>query len=178
MIQTRTIIGEAVMSVMRYHINCPKKYGEQTANRNAIMMCTDEKSQVETSEEDAHAVMSTLEVQSEEKKVEGGVYGDLIEMVKVNAKTMQSLYDTGATKAALRQWLEKPEQLIGKFEWCKFQKGMSAKYPLANVEIEGEYFKSLVELMVVPNLVKDMIITPKQYVRPVKAKKARRSTEK
>ena len=86
--------------------------------------------------------------------------------MKVDGRKVQCLYDTGATKAALKQGLEKPEQYNGKFAWCYFANGTSAKYPLANVEVEGEYFKGLVEVMVVPNLLKDM--TPKQYIRPIK----------
>lgn len=44
------------------------------------------------------------------------------------------------------------------------------KYPLANVGVEEDHFKGLVEVMVVHNLLKDMTIPPKKYIRPVKLK--------
>ena len=88
----------------------------------------------------------------------------------VNARSVKSLYDTGATKAAIRKVLKKPDQYTGKYAWCKCVNGTTAKYQLANVEVEGEHFRGLVQVMVVPNLLKEMIITPKQYIRPVKSK--------
>ena len=63
---------------------------------------------------------------------------DFIDTVKVNGRTVQYLYDTGTTKAALKQGLEKPEKYNGKFARCNFPNSTSIKYPLANVEVEGE----------------------------------------
>ena len=150
--------------------SCPKRHGSDAAYRNAVMLCTEEKEHVEMGEDETQAMMSMLEASDDQKKNEDEVYGDFIDTVKVNGRRVQCLYDTGTTKAALKQGLEKPEQYNGKFARCKFPNGTSIKYPLANVEVEGEYFKGLVEVMVVPNLLKDMIITPKQYIRPIKQK--------
>src|SRR6218665_3704796 len=111
-----------------------------------------------------------LEVSDDQNKNSVEAYKDFIDTVKLNGRSVQSLCDTGATKAAIRQGLEKTNQYTGKYAWCKFPNGTTARYPLANVEVEGETFRGLVEVMVVPNLLKEMIITPNQYIRPGKSK--------
>lgn len=89
---------------------CPRKCGDQSANRNAMMLCADEKMQGDVDEDNVSVMMSTLEVMEiDEKKVGDKVCGDFIEFIKVNGKTMKSLYDTGATRAALKKGLDKPE---------------------------------------------------------------------
>src|SRR6218665_1830680 len=150
--------------------NCPNKYKGQQVNYNAMMLCTEEKEQVEVENDEAQVMLLTLEVSDDQKRNSVDVYKDFIDTVKVNGRSVQSLYDTGATKAAIRKGLEKTDQYTGKYTWCKFPNGTMAKYPLAKVEVEGEHFRGLVEVMVVPNLLKEMIITPSQYSRPIKSK--------
>src|SRR6218665_1768118 len=137
--------------------NCPNKYKGQQVNYNAMMLCTEEKEQVEVENDEAQVMLLTLEVSDDQKKNSVDVYKDFIDTVKVNGRSVQSLYDTGATKAAIRKGLEKTDQYTGKYTWCKFPNGTTARYPLANVEVEGEHFRGLVEVMVVPNLLKEMI---------------------
>jgi len=45
----------------------------------------------------------TLEMSDDQKKNSLEVYKDFIDTLKVNGRSVQSLYDTGATKAAIRQ---------------------------------------------------------------------------
>src|SRR6218665_15293 len=40
--------------------SCPKKYGEQNVNRNAVMLCTKEKEQIEAKNDEAQVSMFTL----------------------------------------------------------------------------------------------------------------------
>src|SRR6218665_579917 len=134
------------------------------------MLCMEEKEPVEVRNDEAQVMMLTLEVSDDQNKNSVEEYKDFIDTVKVNGRSVQSLYDTGATKAAIRQGLEKTDQYTGKYAWCKFPNGTTARYPLAKVEVEGENFRVLVEGMVLPNLLKEMIITPKQYIHPVKSK--------
>jgi len=77
------------------------------------------------SEDETQVMMSMLEASHDQKKNKDEVYGDFIDTVKVNGRTVQCLYDTGTTKAALKQGLEKPEQYNGEFAWCKFPNGTS-----------------------------------------------------
>src|SRR6218665_956916 len=149
---------------------CPHKYNEQQVHRNAVMLCMEEKEPVEVRNDEAQVMLLTLEVSDDQNKNSVEAYKDFIDTVKVNGRSVQSLYDTGATKAAIRQGLEKTNQYTGKYAWCKFANGTTARYPLAKVEVEGEHFRGLVEVMVVPNLLKEMIFTPNQYSRPVKSK--------
>src|SRR6218665_3516013 len=111
--------------------------------------------------------VSTFNVRTEKKD---GDYADFIDSLKVNGK-VEALYETGATKAALERDLVRPDQYTDKWVQCRFANGTSARYPIAKVEIEGELFKGMVEVMVIPDLLMEMIVTPKQYARPMKAKK-------
>src|SRR6218665_191710 len=141
--------------------NCPNKYKGQQMNCNAVMLFPEEKEQVEVKNDEAQVMLLTLEVSDDQEKNSVEVYAGFIDTVKVSGRSVQSLYDTGATKAAIRQGLEKTNQYTGKYAWCKFPNGTTARYRLANVEVEGKKFQGLVEVMVVPNLLKEMIITSK-----------------
>lgn len=101
-------------------INWPKKCEEQSVNPDAVMLSTDEKEQIEAKQDDAQMMMSTLRVSDDQKKDSDEVYRDFIDTMKIDGKPVQCLYDTGATKAAPNEGLEKPEQYTGKFAWCKF----------------------------------------------------------
>src|SRR6218665_3953659 len=140
--------------------NCPNKYKGQQMNCNAVMLFPEEKEQVEVKNDEAQVMLLTLEVSDDQEKNSVEVYAGFIDTVKVSGRSVQSLYDTGATKAAIRQGLEKTNQYTGKYAWCKFPNGTTARYRLANVEVEGENFRGLVELMVELNLLRKMIITP------------------
>src|SRR6218665_304451 len=118
--------------------NSPNKYKGQQVNCNAVMLCTEEKEQVKVKNDEAQVMLLTLEMSDDQKKNSVEVYNDFIDTVKVNGRSVQSLYDTGATKAAIRQGLEKTDQYTGKYTWCKFPNGTTAEYPLAKVEVEGE----------------------------------------
>src|SRR6218665_1115930 len=67
------------------------------------MLCMEEKEPVEVRNDEAQVMMLTLEVSDDQNKNSVEVYKDFIDTVKVNGKSVQSLYDTGATKAAIRQ---------------------------------------------------------------------------
>ena len=127
----------------------------------------------EKNEEDNEKVeISALKVgeSNVKKQKDHDGYADFIDITKVNGKEVQALYDTVATKPALKRELVKKDQYIDKSVLCTFANGTKERYPIAKVEIDGEYYKSMVEVMVMPNLLKDMILTPQQYVRPVKKK--------
>lgn len=64
------------------------------------------------------------------EKTEVG-HRDFIDVVKVNGKEVQSIFDTNATKPATWPGLQQQEQVTGKFSSCKFVNGYFAKYPLA-----------------------------------------------
>src|SRR6218665_2868396 len=80
--------------------NCPHKHDGQQVHRNAVMLCMEEKEPVEVRNDEAQVMMLTLEV-SDDQNNSVEVYKDFIDTVKVNGRSVQSLYDTGATKAAI-----------------------------------------------------------------------------
>src|SRR6218665_437803 len=151
---------------------CPKRYGEHSAYKNAMIQCENEKKS-EDDEGEEEFEMYALAVSESNARAEkkDGDYADFIDNFKVNGRVVEALYDTGATKAALKRDLVRPDQYTDKWVRCRFANGTSARYPIAKVEIDGELFKGMVEVMVIPDLLKEMVITPKQYVRPMKAKK-------
>src|SRR6218665_1366586 len=122
--------------------------------------------------------MSALTVSESNLRTEkpDGDYADFIDSFKVNGRVVEALYDTRATKAALKRDLVRPDQYTDKWVQCRFANGTSARYPIAKVEIEGELFKGMVEVMVIPDLLKEMIVTPKKHARPMKAKKVLTNT--
>src|SRR6218665_904518 len=151
---------------------CPKRYGEHSAYKNAMIQCENEKKS-EDDEGEEEFEMYALAVSESNARAEkkDGDYADFIDKFKVNGRVVEALYDTGATKAGLKRDLVRPDQYTDKWVRCRFANGTSARYPIAKVEIDGELFKGMVEVMVIPDLLKEMIVTPKQYVRPMKAKK-------
>src|SRR6218665_2592797 len=151
---------------------CPKRYGEHSAYKNAMIQCENEKKSKDDEGEEEFEMYALAVSESNaraEKKDED--YADFIDKFKVNGRVVEALYDTGATKAALKRDLVRPDQYTDKWVRCRFANGTSARYPIAKVEIDGELFKGMVEVMVIPDLLKEMVVTPKQYVRPMKAKK-------
>src|SRR6218665_3266680 len=151
---------------------CPKRYGEHAAYKNTMIQCDNEKKNG-GDEGEEKVEMSALTVSESNVRIEkkDGDYADFINSFKVNRRVVEALYDTGATKAALKRDLVTPDQYTDKWVQCRFANGTSARYPIAKVEIDGELFKGMVEVMVIPDLLKEMIVTPKQYARPMKAKK-------
>ena len=59
--------------------NCPNKYNGQQVNRNALMLCTEEKEQVEVKNDEAQVIMSTPEVSDDQKKYSVEVYKDFVD---------------------------------------------------------------------------------------------------
>jgi len=91
-------------------------------------------------EDDEKVEMSALEVGESNAKTQkdDDGYADFIDVVKVNGKEIQALYDTGATKPALKRELVKKDQYIDKSVLCTFTNGTKERYPIAKVEIDGE----------------------------------------
>src|SRR6218665_1952889 len=150
---------------------CRQRHGNEQTYISAMRHSTEERS--EKKEEDDESVeMSALEVSDSnaETQKKDNSYADFIDIVKVNGKEVQALYDTGSTKPALRRELVKKDQYIDKSVLCTFPTGVKERYPITKVKIDGEHYKGMVEVMVMPNLLKDMILTLRQYARPVKTK--------
>src|SRR6218665_142736 len=151
---------------------CPKRHAAHSTYKSAMIQCENEKKN-EGDEGEEKVEMSALTVNEsnvrDEKK--DGDYADFIDCFKVNGRIVKALYDTGATKAALKNDLVRPDQYTDKWVRCRFANSTSARYPIAKVEIDGKLFTGMVEVMVIPDLLKEMIVTPKQYVRPMKPKK-------
>src|SRR6218665_693968 len=148
---------------------CKQRNGSKTVYTQAMRHISEERSE-KKEEDDEMVEMSALEAgySNAETKENDDSYADFIDIVKVNGKEVQALYDTGATKPALRRELVKKDQYIDKSVLCTFANGTKERYPIAKVEVDGEHYKGMVEVMVMPNLLKDMILTPQQYIRPVK----------
>src|SRR6218665_3153317 len=151
---------------------CPKRYGEHSTYKQAMLQCEyEKKNEGDEGEEKVEMSALTLSESNVRDEKKDGDYADFIDSFKVNGRIVKALYDTGATKAALKSDLVRPDQYTDKWVQCKFANGTSARYPIAKVEIDGELFKGMVEVMVIPDLLKKMIVAPKQYARPMKAKK-------
>src|SRR6218665_2862843 len=150
---------------------CRQRHGGEQTYISAMIHCSEERSE-KKEEGDKSVEMSALEVSDSnaETQKDDDSYADFIDIFKVNGKEVQALYDTGATKPALRRELVKKDQYIGKSVLCTFPNGVKERYPITRVAIDGEHYKGIVEVMVMPNLLKDMILTPRQYARPVKTK--------
>src|SRR6218665_2225944 len=150
---------------------CKQRNGGKTVYTQAMRHISEERSE-KKEEDDEMVEMSALEAgySNAETKENDDSYADFIDIVKVNGKEIQALYDTGATKPALRRELVKKDQYTDKSVLCTFPNGVKERYPIAKVEVDGEHYKGMVEVMVMPNLLKDMILTPQQYIRPVKTK--------
>src|SRR6218665_69238 len=132
---------------------CPRRYGEHSAYKNVMIQCENENK----SEDDEEFEMYALAVNESNARAEkkDGDYADLIDNFKVNGRVVEALYDTGAMKAALKRDLVRPDQYTDKWVQCRFANGTSARYPIAKVEIDGELFKGMVEVMVIPDLLKE-----------------------
>src|SRR6218665_201278 len=155
-----------------WHLKNQKRYGEHSAYKNVKIQCENgNKSEDDEGEEEFEMSALTVSESNVRAEKKDGDYADFIDNFKVNGRVVEALYDTGATKAALKRDLVRPDQYTDKWVRCRFANGTSARYPIAKVEIDGELFKGMVEVMVIPDLLKEMIVTPKQYVRPMKAKK-------
>src|SRR6218665_2243906 len=151
---------------------CPKRYGEHSTYKQAMLQCEyEKKNEGDEGEEKVEMSALTLSESNVRDEKKDGDYADFIDSFKVNGRIVKALYDTGATKAALKSDLVRPDQYTNKWVKCRFANGTSARYPIAKVEIDGELFKGMVEVMVIPDLLKEMIVTPKQYARPMKAEK-------
>src|SRR6218665_1335447 len=150
---------------------CRQRHGGEQTYISAMIHCLEERSE-KKEEGDEIVEMLALEVSDSNAEIQkdDDSYADFIDIVKVNGKEVQALYDTGATKPALRRELVKKDQYIDKSVLCTFPNGVKERYPIAKVEIDGEHYKGMVEVMVMPNLLKDTILTPRQYARPVKTK--------
>ena len=76
----------------------------------------------------------------------------------VNDKRVQSIWDTGASCNAVRKGLELPNQITKKRVKCTFANGMSEVYPTAIINLRGEGIENKVEVVVIPELVKPLIM--------------------
>src|SRR6218665_2897796 len=150
---------------------CRQRHGGEQTCSSAMIHSTEEWSE-KKEEGDEIVEMSALEVSDSnaETQKDDDSYADFIDIVKVNGKEVQAPYYTGATKPVLRRELVKKDQYIDKSILCTFPNGVKERYPIARVEIDGEHYKAIMEVIVMPNLLKDMILTPRQYARPVKTK--------
>src|SRR6218665_3350107 len=134
---------------------CRQRHGGEQTCSSAMIHSTEEWS--EKKEGDEIVEMSALEVSDSnaETQKDDDSCADFIDIVKVNGKEVQAPYYTGATKPVLRRELVKKDQYIDKSILCTFPNGVKERYPIAKVEIDGEHYKGIVEVMVMPNLLKD-----------------------
>src|SRR6218665_415347 len=91
-----------------------QRNSSNTTCKQALMHGAEEREEKEEQEE--KVAMTAVEVRdsnAKEIKDDDG-YADIIDIVKVNGREVQALYDTGATKPALRRELVKKDQYIDK----------------------------------------------------------------
>src|SRR6218665_1878823 len=122
---------------------CPKRYGEHSAYKIAMIQGDNEKRNGGDEGDEKVEMSAFTESESNvrtEKK--DGDYTDCIDSFKVNGRVVEALYDTVATKAALKIDLVRPDQYTDKWVQCRFANGTSARYPIAKVEIDGDYLKA------------------------------------
>src|SRR6218665_3619863 len=169
--QGRDAIFAVPVTIKHTNADRDMEDGSEQTYISAMIHSSEERSE-KKEEGDEIVEMSALEVSDSnaETQKDDDSYADFIDIFKVNGKEVQALYDTGATKPALRRELVKKDQYIDKSVLCTFPNGVKERYPIARVAIDGEHYKGMVEVMVMPNLLKDMILTPRQYARPVKTK--------
>src|SRR6218665_786955 len=104
------------------------------------MIHSTEERREKNEEDDEKVEMSALEVGESDikKQKDDDGYADFINIIKVNGKEVQALYDT-----ALRRELVKNDQYIDKSVLCRLHLRMvriKERYPIAKVEIDGEYY--------------------------------------
>src|SRR6218665_407050 len=98
---------------------CKQRHGGDQTYKLAMIRSMEERRE-KTEEDDEKVEMSALEVGESNAKTQkdDDGYADFIDIIKVNGKEVQALYDIGATKPALKRELVKKDQYIDKSVLC------------------------------------------------------------
>lgn len=96
--------------------------------------------------------------QEDNEDEKAGICEAFSDKIYLNGKRVQSIWDTGASCNAIRKGLELPEQYTKKRVKCIFANGVSGIYPTAKVNLRGEGIDGEVEVVVIPELVKPLIM--------------------
>lgn len=103
-------------------------------------------------------VISYCYKQEDREKRETEMSSVFTDKMFVNNKRVQSIWDTGASCNAIRKGLELPDQYTDRRVKCTFANGTSGIYPTAIIDLRGEGIRNKVEVVVIPELVKPLIM--------------------